>query len=62
MSYISFANFVTLIPMEENNNLLLWVQNPPFFFVFAKFMENRNTKICSCVCIYNLKQHFPQEK
>lgn len=39
MSYISFANFVTLIPMEEKNNLLLWVENPPFFF--AKFRENR---------------------
>lgn len=50
MSYISFANFVTLITMEEKNNLLLWVQNPPFFF--AKFMENKKEYKYLLMCLY----------
>lgn len=51
MSYISFANFVTLIPMEEKNNLLLWVENPPFFFSLSSGKIERNKKNL-LMCLY----------
>lgn len=49
MSYISFANFVTLIPMEEKNNLFLWVQNPPFFLLSSGKIERNKKKLLMCL-------------